>query len=390
MAVAQTLTINMGPQHPSTHGVLRVVLELEGETVLRAVPHIGYLHTGFEKESEYKSYNKALTLTDRLDYLACNSNNLAFVLPVEKLLELEIPRRAQQIRVMMCELGRLASHLAWLGTHALDMGAITPFFYCFREREMILDMFDMTAGARMTPSYIRVGGVAQDLPDGLMEKLEKFLKVFPGRIDEYEALLTKNKIWMMRTKGVGRITAEEGMNLGLTGPLLRACGVRWDTRKAQPYSGYEEYDFEIPVGSNGDVYDRYLVRVQEMRQSTRILEQFAQGLAPGPVTADAPKVAPPPRELLHRSMEALINHFIIFSRGYLVPAGEAYVPTESPKGELGFYFVSDGTEKPYRMHIRPPSFMNLQALNRMVQGRLVADVVAVIGSIDIILGEVDR
>jgi NADH-quinone oxidoreductase subunit D len=390
MAVAQTLTINMGPQHPSTHGVLRVVLELEGETVLRAVPYIGYLHTGIEKEAEYKTYNKALTMTDRLDYLACNNNNMAFVLPVEKLLELEIPKRAQQIRVMMCELSRLASHLAWLGTHALDMGAITPFFYCFREREMILDMFDMTAGARMTPSYIRVGGVAGDLPDGLMEKLKKFLKIFPGKLDEYEALLTKNKIWMMRTKGVGRISAEDGMNLGLTGPSLRACGVRWDIRKAQPYSGYDEYEFEIPVGANGDVYDRYLVRIQEMRQSARILEQRADGLAPGPVKAKAVKVTPPPRELLHGSMEALINHFIIFSRGYQAPAGEAYVPTESPKGELGFYFVSDGTEKPYRMHIRAPSLMNLQALKKMVQGRLVADVVAIIGSLDIVLGEIDR
>ena len=388
--VRETLTLNMGPQHPSTHGVLRVQLELEGEEILRATPMIGYLHTGIEKTHEAKTYLKGLPMTDRLDYLSANINNLAYVLSTEALLGLEVPKRAQYLRVIMAELARVASHLVWLGTHALDLGAMTVFLYCFREREQILDLFEMIAGARMMPSYIRPGGVREDVPPGFEEQLGAFLDDFPKRVDEYEALLTDNQIWIMRTKGVGRLTRDQALDLSVTGPSLRACGVAWDLRKTQPHSGYEEFDFEVAVREEGDSYARYLVRIQEMRESVKIIRQALDGLPGPPLNADDPKVVPPPKDRLYQSMEALIYHFMIWTEGFTVPPGEAYVPTEGPRGEVGFYIVSDGSPKPYRVKMRAPSFIHLQAFDPMVRGHLVADAVTVIGSIDIVLGEVDR
>lgn len=384
------MLINMGPQHPSTHGVLRLVLELDGEVVVRCVPHIGYLHTGVEKECEAKRYIQVIPMTDRLDYLAPLSNNLAYCLAVEKLLGLEVPERAQVIRVMLAELARIGSHLVWLGTHALDIGAMSVFLYCFREREQLLDLFEAVSGQRMMTSFFRVGGLMADLPSGFEEKVFSFIKEFPKRVDEYEDLLTKNPIWVERTKGIGVLKREDAINLGVTGPTLRASGVPWDLRKSNPYSGYEKYDFQISLGKNGDVYDRYLCRIFEMRESLRIVHQTLDRLPSGPVMVDDPKLAPPPKHLLKQSMEALIHHFIYWSQGFTPPPGEVYVSIESPKGEYGVYLVSDGSNKPYRVHFRAPSFANLQALPRMVEGRLVADLVAVIGSIDIVLGEIDR
>lgn len=390
MAKSETMVLNMGPQHPSTHGVLRVVLELDGEVVVKATPDIGFLHRGLEKLAESKTYHQCITLTDRLDYVAGMSNNLAYVLAVEKLLNLEVPPRAQAIRVLMCELQRIASHLFWLGTHAHDIGAMTPLFYALRERDEILFMFEMVCGSRLTPSYFRVGGLAQDLPEGFEAKCREFTRQFPARVDEYETLLTKNKIWMKRTQGVGVILAEEAINFGLSGPILRASNVAWDLRKAMPYSGYEKYEFIVPTGQNGDVYDRYLVRLMEMRQANEIVRQVLDKMPDGPIKADAPQVVYPPKEKLAQSIEALIHHFHLASAGFTVPKGEVYVSIESPKGELGFYLVSDGSNKPWRFRVRPPSFINLSALSRMVEGRLVADVVAIIGSIDIVLAEIDR
>ena len=384
------MLINMGPQHPSTHGVLRLVLELDGEVVVRCVPHIGYLHTGVEKECEAKRYIQVIPLTDRLDYLAPLSNNLAYCLAVEKLLGIEVPERAQVIRVMLAELTRIGSHLVWLGTHALDIGAMSVFLYCFREREQLLDLFEAVSGQRMMTSFFRVGGLMADLPPGFGEKVFSFIKEFPKRVDEYEDLLTKNPIWIERTKGIGVLKREDAINLGVTGPTLRASGVPWDLRKSNPYSGYEKYDFQISLGRNGDVYDRYLCRIFEMRQSVGIVRQTLDRLPSGPVMVDDPKLVPPPKYLLKQSMEALIHHFIYWSQGFTPPPGEVYVSVESPKGEYGVYLVSDGSNRPYRVHFRAPSFANLQALPRMVEGRLVADVVAVIGSIDIVLGEIDR
>ncbi len=390
MAKPETMVLNMGPQHPSTHGVLRVVLELDGEVVVKATPDIGFLHRGLEKLAESKTYHQCITLTDRLDYVAGMSNNLAYVLAVEKLLGLEVPPRAQAIRVLMCELQRIASHLFWLGTHAHDIGAMTPLFYALRERDEILFMFEMVCGSRLTPSYFRVGGVAQDLPEGFTEKCREFTRQFPARVDEYETLLTKNKIWMKRTQGVGAISAEEAINFGLSGPILRASNVAWDLRKAMPYSGYENYEFIVPTGKNGDVYDRYLVRLIEMRQANEIVRQVLDKMPPGPIKADAPQVVYPPKEKVTQSIEALIHHFHLASAGFPTPKGEVYASIESPKGELGFYLVSDGSNKPWRFRVRPPSFINLSALSKMVEGRLVADVVAIIGSIDIVLAEIDR
>jgi NADH-quinone oxidoreductase subunit D len=318
------------------------------------------------------------------------SNNLAYVLAVEKLLGLEVPPRAQAIRVLMCELQRIASHLFWLGTHAHDIGAMTPLFYALRERDEILFMFEMVCGSRLTPSYFRVGGVAQDLPEGFTEKCREFTRQFPARVDEYETLLTKNKIWMKRTQGVGAISAEEAINFGLSGPILRASNVAWDLRKAMPYSGYENYEFIVPTGKNGDVYDRYLVRLMEMRQANEIVRQVLDKMPAGPIKADAPQVVYPPKEKVTQSIEALIHHFHLASAGFPTPKGEVYASIESPKGELGFYLVSDGSNKPWRFRVRPPSFINLSALSKMVEGRLVADVVAIIGSIDIVLAEIDR
>jgi NADH-quinone oxidoreductase subunit D len=384
------MTLNMGPQHPSTHGVLRLVLELDGEVVVRCVPHIGYLHTGIEKGLESKRYQQGIPLTDRLDYLAPLSNNLAYVLAIEKALGITVPERAQTIRVLLTELTRIKSHLVWLGTHALDVGAMSVFFYCFREREQILDMYEAVSGQRMMSTYFRVGGLVADLPPGFEQQVQAFLAAFPDRLADYEALLTQNPLWRQRTVGIGTISREDAIALGLSGPALRACGVAYDVRKAHPYSGYERYQFDVPLGKAGDVYDRYMVRMAEMRQSHRITLQALARLKPGPINVADPKLLPPPRHLLKKSMEALIHHFKLYSEGFSVPPGEVYQAIEAPKGELGVYLVSDGSARPYRVHYRAPSFVNLQALSRMVEGRFVADVVAVIGSLDIVLGEIDR
>jgi NADH-quinone oxidoreductase subunit D len=382
--------LSMGPQHPSTHGVLRLVLELEGETVVRAIYDIGYLHTGFEKSFESKTYSQGITLTDRMDYLAPLSNNLGFCLATEKLLDLEIPPRAQWIRVLLTELTRIQSHLVWLGTHAIDIGAMSVFLYCFREREEILHIFEAVSGQRMMTSYFRVGGLALEPPLGWLKGVQKFARSFPARIDEYEALLTRNPIWLRRTQGVGYISAEDAIAYGLSGPSLRGSGVDFDIRKRQPYSSYEKFDFKVASRPEGDVYGRYLARVEEMRQSLRIVNQAMEGLPDGPVKADAPHIVLPERESMKTSIEALIYHFKIVTEGFHPPVGEVYQAIESPRGELGFYMVSDGSPKPFRCHVRAPSFANLQALPKLIEGRLIADVVACIGTIDIVLGEVDR
>jgi len=382
--------LSMGPQHPSTHGVLRLVLELEGETVIRAIYDIGYLHTGFEKSFESKTYSQGITLTDRMDYLAPLSNNLGFCLATEKLLGLEIPPRAQWIRVLLTELTRIQSHLVWLGTHAIDLGAMSVFLYCFREREEILHIFEAVSGQRMMTSYFRVGGLALEPPLGWLKRVEKFSKSFPARIDEYEALLTRNPIWLRRTQGVGYISGDDAIAYGLSGPSLRGSGVDWDIRKKPPYSSYEKFDFTVSTRAEGDVYGRYLARVEEMRQSLRIVNQAMAGLPEGPVKADAPHIVLPDRESMKTSIEALIYHFKIVTEGFHPPVGEVYQAIESPRGELGFYMVSDGSPKPFRCHVRAPSFANLQALPKLIEGRLIADVVACIGTIDIVLGEVDR
>jgi NADH-quinone oxidoreductase subunit D len=384
------MVLNMGPQHPSTHGVLRLLLELDGETIMSAQPEIGYLHTGIEKEFEVKLYQQGVTLTDRIDYLAPLSNNLCYCLAVEKLLGIEIPTRAQWTRVMLTELTRLNSHLVWLGTHAIDIGAMSVFLYCFREREDILRIFEMFSGQRMMTSYFRVGGLALEPPRGWQKRVNSFSDVFPSRVDEYEELLTNNSIWIGRTQGVGRFPLEDMLDLGVTGPMLRAAGLKWDARKAQPYSSYEKFDFEIPTRTENDVYARYLVRIEEMRQSARIIKQALEGMPEGPWTADAPHVVLPERDKMKTQMEALIYHFKIVTEGFRVPAGEVYQVVESPRGEVGYYLVSDGTAKPYRVHVRGPSFGNLQAIPRMVEGTLIADVIASIGSMDFVLGDSDR
>ena len=389
---ADTMTINMGPQHPSTHGVLRLILTMEGETVVKAVPDIGFLHTGIEKTAESKTYHQALVLTDRMDYLAPLCNNLGYALTVEKLLgiEDEINDKIKYMRVILAELQRISSHLVWLGSHAIDLGAMTVFLFCFREREMILDIFEYVSGVRMMTSYICPGGLQAEVPPGFDEKVRAFTSIFPDRLQEYHDLLTNNQLWLERTKGVGLLSAKDAIAYGTSGPVLRGSGVVWDIRKAFPYSGYEQFDFDIPVGSNGDVYDRYLVRMLEMEQSLKIVNQALEGMPTGAYRVSNPKIVPPPKWQITGSMEALIHHFKLFTEGYRPPVGEAFVRTESPKGELGFYIVSDGTAKPYRMHVRGASFANLQALPLMLEGRFIADVVAAIGSIDIVLGEVDR
>ena len=382
--------LNMGPQHPSTHGVLRLVLELEGETVVRAIYDIGYLHTGFEKSFESKTYTQGITLTDRMDYLAPLSNNLGFCLATEKLLALEIPPRAQWIRVLLTELTRIQSHLVWLGTHAIDLGAMSVFLYCFREREEILHIFEAVSGQRMMTSYFRIGGLALEPPLGWMDRVRKVAKRLPARFDEYEALLTRNPIWLRRTQGVGYISGDDAIAWGLSGPSLRGSGVDWDIRKKQPYSSYEKFDFKVATRPEGDVYGRYLARIEEMRQSLRIVNQAMEGLPEGPVKANAPHIVMPERESMKTSIEALIYHFKIVTEGFHPPIGEVYQAIESPRGELGFYMVSDGSPKPFRCHVRGPSFANLQVLPKLIEGRLIADVVACIGTIDIVLGEVDR
>jgi NADH-quinone oxidoreductase subunit D len=386
----EAVTINMGPSHPSTHGVLRLVLDLEGEVVRKCTPHVGYLHRGMEKIAENKTYHQFIPYTDRLDYLAPLSNNCAFVLAVEKLLNLEVPPRARAIRVLVCELSRISAHLLWLGTHAVDLGALSVFFYTFREREILYDFIEMLTGTRMTTSYTRVGGLARDLPPGFLDQFKTWVTRFPKEIDEWEALLTHNKIWVERTKEIGILKVEDAIDLGVTGPNLRASGREWDLRKAEPYSGYDELDFEIPVGTVGDVYDRYLVRIEEMRQSVRLLHQIIAKMPDGPILVDDPKVVLPAKENVLRKMEELIHQFIIVTESFDAPAGEVYHAIEAPKGELGFYIKSEGGGSPYRLKIRSPSFVNLQALVKLAEGAMVSDLVAIIASLDPVMGEVDR
>jgi NADH-quinone oxidoreductase subunit D len=387
------MVLNVGPQHPSTHGVLRVVVVMEGERIVDAKPVIGYLHTGIEKEAESKTYVKTVTFTDRTSYLTPLNNELALMLAVERLMDVDVPERAQYIRVLLCELDRLASHLVWLATMALELGAMSVMLYCFRERESILDIIEMVSGARMMASYFRFGGLAWELPDGFHEAVSSFLTEFPDRLAEYETLLTRNPIWLERTQGVGVIDGETAIGLGLSGPPLRASGVDWDLRRDMPYAAYEEFDFDVAVGDDGDVYTRYLVRLEEMRQSVRIAWQGlekVQATAGAPIRSANRKVTPPPRSELDTSMEAVIHHFKLWTEGLKPPVGEVYAAVEAARGELGFYIVSDGSGKPYRWHIRGPSFVNLQSLLPMVKGELFADLIAIIASIDPIMGEVDR
>jgi NADH-quinone oxidoreductase subunit D len=388
---AKSMVLNMGPQHPSTHGVLRIAMELDGETVIKAVPDLGYLHTGIEKSCEDKTYSQAITLTDRMDYLNPLGNNLVYCLAVEKLLGLEVPKRAQYVRVMLVELQRISSHLVWLGTHAIDLGAMSVFLYCFREREEILKIFELFAGQRMMTSYIRIGGLALDPPAGWRVAVDKFLKMMPSRVDDYETLLTKNRIWMGRTQGIGYISTEDAVALSMTGPTIRASGLEYDNRRMFPYSSYEEFDFEVPTRTDSDCFARYMVRVAEMRESLKIVRQAMDKISnDGPVRTDAPGVVPPAREKMKTEMEALIYHFKIFTEGFAPPPGEAFVAVESPRGELGCFVASDGSAKPLRVHFRSPSFINLQALPKLIEGQLISDVIACIGTIDIVLGDVDR
>ena len=386
----ETVLLNMGPQHPSTHGVLRLLLELDGELVVNCIPDIGYLHTGIEKNMEAKTYMKALVMTDRIDYLNTLGNNLVYSLAIEKLTDLDVPERAQGIRIILVELQRIASHLVWLGTHALDLGAMSVFLYCFREREMIMAINELVSGQRMMTSYIRPGGLWRDVPVEFEAAVRDFLKVFPKHVNEYDALLTKNILFKNRTIGVGVLSREDALRWGVTGPPLRASGVNQDLRKTQPYSGYEKYDFDVPDLNGGDTYDRYLVRMEEMRQSVRIVQQALDKLPYGPVRSNNRKYVPPPRSELGTSMEAVIHHFKLWTEGFSVPKGGAYVAVESPRGELGVYMESDGGPKPLRVHVRTPSFSNLQVLPLISKGVLVADLVALIGTVDIVLGDVDR
>ncbi|MBK1614226.1 NADH-quinone oxidoreductase subunit D [Rubrivivax gelatinosus] len=417
MAEIKNYTLNFGPQHPAAHGVLRLVLELDGEVIQRADPHIGLLHRATEKLAETKTFLQTLPYMDRLDYVSMMVNEQAYCLAVEKLLGVDVPLRAKYIRTMFAELTRLLNHLLWLGTHSLDCGAMNVFLYAFREREDILDMYEAVSGARMHAAYFRPGGVYRDLPDtmpqytfskirneramkelntnrqgSLLDFIEDFVKRFPSRVDDYETLLTDNRIWKQRTVGIGVVTAERALNLGFTGPMLRGSGVAWDLRKQQPYDAYELVDFDIPVGVTGDTYDRYLVRMEEMRQSNRIIQQCVDWLRanPGPVITDNHKVAPPARVDMKSNMEELIHHFKLFSEGMHVPEGEAYATVEHPKGEFGIYLISDGANKPYRMKIRPPGFVHLAALDELSRGHMLADAVAIIGTMDIVFGEVDR
>jgi len=388
---SRTMVLNMGPQHPSTHGVLRILVELDGETVVKAIPDCGYLHTGIEKSCEDKTYSQAITLTDRMDYLNPLGNNLVYCLAVEKLLGLEIPKRAQYLRVMLTELQRISSHLVWLGTHALDLGAMSVFLYCFREREEILKIFELFAGQRMMTSYFRIGGLALEPPAGWREAVDKFVKMLPSRVEEYETLLTENRIWMARTKGVGYISAEDAVALSMTGPMLRAAGLAFDNRKMFPYSSYEEFDFDVPTRTDSDCFARYMVRVAEIRESLKIVRQaYAKIPDSGAIRTDAPGIVPPEREKMKTEMEALIYHFKIFTEGFSPAPGEAYAAVESPRGELGCFVASDGSPKPLRVHFRSPSYVNLQALPKLMEGQLIADTIACIGTIDIVLGDVDR
>ena len=417
MPEIRNYTMNFGPQHPAAHGVLRLVLEMDGEVVQRADPHVGLLHRGTEKLAESKPFNQTVPYMDRLDYVSMMCNEHAYVMAIEKLLGVTVPIRAQYIRVMYDEITRILNHLMWLGTHALDIGAMTMFLYCFRDREDLMDMYEAVSGARMHAAYYRPGGVYRDLPESmaqyqpsqwkskqdvarlnenrsgsLLDFIEDFTRRFPGYVDEYETLLTENRIWKQRTVGIGTVSPERALQLGLTGPMLRGSGFEWDLRKKQPYEVYDKVDFDIPVGVNGDCYDRYLVRIEEMRQSNRIMAQCVEWLRanPGSVMIQDHKVTPPVRESMKGDMESLIHHFKLFTEGYVVPEGEVYAAIEHPKGEFGIHIVSDGANKPYRMHIRAPGFTHLSAMNEMVQGHMLADVVAVIGTMDIVFGDVDR
>lgn len=384
------MTLSMGPQHPSTHGVLRLDLRLDGELVIKAIPDIGYLHTGMEKLFEYKKYQQGIVITDRMDYLNPLGNNLVYVMAAEKLLGLEIPERAQVIRVLFCELQRIASHLVWLGTHALDIGAMSVIFFCFRQREKILNLIEAASGGRMTPSYFRIGGLMMDLPAGFDRRCRQFLDDFPEALDTFDTLVTGNTLFQARTQGIGNISREDAIDWGLTGPCLRGSGVDLDLRRDNPYCGYETYDFDVCVENDGDVWARFLVRMREMRESWKIVRQALDRLKPGPIKADAPKVVLPDRDDMRKHMDSLIHHFLIVAEGFNIPPGEVYHAIEASKGELGVYMRSNGSAKPDRVHFRGPSFVNLQALPVMSEGEMVADVVAVIGSLDIVLGEIDR
>jgi NADH-quinone oxidoreductase subunit D len=387
---SERMLINIGPQHPATHGVLRLVLELDGETVIRCVPHIGYLHCGFEKIGEYRQYNQIIPWTDREDYLNSMGNNIAYALSAERLFGIEITPRCTVLRVIAMELSRIISHLVWLGTTAIDMGAFTPFLWTFQERETVYNLWESWVGARLTTSASRIGGMAADLPAGWIDGLKGFLRSLPKTLDETDRMLTKNGIWVGRTVGIGVMTASEAINYGLSGPLLRACGVAYDVRKDAPYLDYETYDWDIAVGTQGDVYDRYLVRMEEMRQSVRIIEQALERLPDGPLNVDDPRVILPPKHKATSEMESMIHHFKVVMEGPRPPIGECYVATESPKGEKGYYLVSDGTSKPVRWRIRPPAFVNLSAISKMAEGHLLSDVIAINASIDIVMGEIDR
>jgi len=387
----ETMTVNMGPQHPSTHGVLRLVMELDGEVVQSVMPTIGYLHTGIEKTAEQKKWQQVIPLVERMDYLAAQSNSLAYALSVEKLLGLEMPQRVKDIRVLIAELQRIASHLIWIGTHGLEIGAVSMLFYAVRERELLLNINELIAGFRFFPSYIRIGGLREDLARGFHTQVKEFLDRFPAKIDEFEGLLTKNDIYKRRTEGVGYITREHAYAWGLVGPIARAGGSDYDVRKYFPYSGYETYDFKVPTATEGDVYARYRVRVAEMRESLKIAQQALDRISPtGVFACDDTRVVPPPKDKVYSEMEALIQHFLIYSQGFTVPAGDCYVPVEGPRGEHGCYIVSDGSNRPWRVKMRAPSFMAIQALPTVVQGGLIADVVAVIGSTDVVMGDCDR
>jgi NADH-quinone oxidoreductase subunit D len=385
------MTVNMGPQHPSTHGVLRLVLELDGETIRSAEPTVGFLHTGIEKTAEQKKWQQVIPLVERMDYLGPQSNSLAFCLSVEKLIGIELPERVVNIRVLLAELQRLSSHLVWLGTHGMEVGAVSVMLYCFREREQLLNLNEMIAGFRMFPSYIRIGGLREDLPRGFLEAVTAFLDAFPGKLDEYEKLLTKNQIWLKRTKGVGCLSREDTMAMGLVGPMARAVGIPYDVRRTFPYLNYDTYEFDVPTATDGDVYARYQVKMAEMRQSVRICRQAVARISPtGPYDCGDFRYVPPPKDRVYTEMEALIQHFLLYSQGFNVPEGEAYVPVEGPRGEHGFYVVSNGANRPVRVKSRAPSFIACSALSQMIVGGLIADVIAVIGSTDVVMGDVDR
>jgi NADH-quinone oxidoreductase subunit D len=387
----ETMTVNMGPQHPSTHGVLRLVLELDGEIIRQASATIGYLHTGIEKTAEQKKWQQVIPLVERMDYLSAQSNSLAFCLSVERLLGIEPPERVRWIRTLIAELQRINSHLVWLGTHGMEVGAVSVMLYCFRERELLLNINEMLAGFRMFPSYMRVGGLREDLPRGFHDAVRAFLDRFPPKLDEYEDLLTRNEIYIERTRGVGAVTKDEALAYGLVGPIARAAGAAYDVRKVFPYLAYDAVDFAVPTQSHGDVYDRYLVRVAEMRESVRICRQALERIPPnGPFAVDDPRITPPPKDRVYTEMEALIQHFLVYSQGFTVPAGEAYVPVEGPRGEHGFYVVSDGSNRPWRVKSRAPSLLACQVLEKMIVGGLIADVIAIIGSLDVVMGDVDR